>query len=189
MNWALRFQQASSKADFGGSNPSVGDVQTRLNALGAQLTVDGAYGPASINAVKTFQSAHGLSVDGKVGPMTLNALGFTGANSMVSGGASGVKPSGSGESVISNIASQFQDLVAFAQKYGQSVIQGTGIAPGFKATRASVVNSFVPWSGPLEGNLNYPYTDAHGLVTTGMGNLIDAMAPGQILNVPGKVVG
>jgi GH24 family phage-related lysozyme (muramidase) len=73
----------------------------------------------------------------------------------------------------------FDTLVAFARKYGQSITQGSGIAPGFQATRASVVNSFVPWSTPLEGNEHFPYTDAEGLVTTALGDLIDGLAAGQ----------
>jgi GH24 family phage-related lysozyme (muramidase) len=73
----------------------------------------------------------------------------------------------------------FDALVAFAKKYGQSVVQGSGVAPGFQATRASVVDSFVNWSKPLEGLEDFPYTDAEGLVTTGLGDLIDAMGPGQ----------
>jgi GH24 family phage-related lysozyme (muramidase) len=77
----------------------------------------------------------------------------------------------------------FDALVAFAQKYGQSVVQGSGVAPGFQATRAAVVNSFVDWSKPLEVLETYPYTDAEGLVTTGLGNLVDALAPGQQMHV------
>ena len=77
---------------------------------------------------------------------------------------------------------EFDSLIAFAHKYGQSVTQGSGIAPGFQATRASVVDSFVNWSKPLEGLETYPYTDAEGLVTTGMGNLLDALAPGQTMH-------
>jgi GH24 family phage-related lysozyme (muramidase) len=80
-------------------------------------------------------------------------------------------------------SSTFAALVAFAKKYGQKWYQADGIAPGFKATRASVVKSFVDWSTAFEGYINYPYTDAEGLVTTGMGDLIDAMAPGQKMHV------
>jgi GH24 family phage-related lysozyme (muramidase) len=81
------------------------------------------------------------------------------------------------------VAPAFASLVAFANKYKQSVVQADGIAPGFRATRASVVQSFVPWSSPLEDYLDYPYTDAQGLVTTGMGNMIDSVAPGQKMGV------
>ena len=77
---------------------------------------------------------------------------------------------------------EFAALLAFAKKFGQSISQGAGVASGFAATRASVVNSFVGWSKPLEGLTNYPYTDAEGLVTTGLGNLIDAMAAGQTMH-------
>jgi GH24 family phage-related lysozyme (muramidase) len=77
---------------------------------------------------------------------------------------------------------EFDALVTFAQKFGQAVTQASGIAPGFQATRASVVDSFVGWSTPLEGMTNYPYTDAEGLVTTGMGDLIDGMASGQTMH-------
>lgn len=78
---------------------------------------------------------------------------------------------------------EFAALLAFAKKFGQTISQGSGIAPGFRATRASVVNSFTSWSGPFEGPLlPYPYTDAEGLVTVGTGNLIDAMASGQVMH-------
>jgi GH24 family phage-related lysozyme (muramidase) len=77
----------------------------------------------------------------------------------------------------------FDALIHFAQKYGQAITQGDGVAPGFRGTHASVANSFVSWSTPLEGMTDYPYTDAEGLVTVGMGNLIDAVAPGQKMHV------
>jgi GH24 family phage-related lysozyme (muramidase) len=82
--------------------------------------------------------------------------------------------------------SEFAQLADFARKFGQKVVQSSGLAPGFRATRASVVSSFVPWSKPLEGYTDFPYTDAHGLVTIGMGNMIDAPAAGQTL---GKTCG
>lgn len=180
-----------SNVGFGGSTVTVGDVQVKLNALGAQppLTPDGVAGPKTTQAVLAFQSANGLTADGKVGPLTLAALGFNGASAMVPGLPSGAQGNtatqvGTG-SLVSALAQQFADLVAFAQKYGQTVVQGVGIAPGFQATHASVVNSFVPWSSPLEGWTDFPYTDAHGLITTGMGNLIDSVQPGQVLNQGG----
>ena len=75
---------------------------------------------------------------------------------------------------------EYDALVAFAHKFGQSVVQGSGVAPGFQATRASVVDTFIPWSGPFEGPLlPYPYTDVDGWVTTGTGQMIDAGASGQ----------
>jgi peptidoglycan hydrolase-like protein with peptidoglycan-binding domain len=66
----------------GSSGSAVRVLQTELNtsevgcALG-HLKVDGAFGPATLKAVKKFQSDWRLSVDGIVGPKTwyqLNAV-------------------------------------------------------------------------------------------------------------------
>jgi len=49
-------------------------VQARLDANGACLAVDGAFGPITRRAVLGFQAAHGLARDGVVGPRTWGAL-------------------------------------------------------------------------------------------------------------------
>jgi peptidoglycan hydrolase-like protein with peptidoglycan-binding domain len=55
-------------------NGSTGDavkaLQTQLNVEGANLTVDGNFGPQTEQAVKDFQQRHSLTVDGIVGPKT-----------------------------------------------------------------------------------------------------------------------
>ncbi|GHH80837.1 hypothetical protein GCM10018781_62130 [Kitasatospora indigofera] len=52
----------------------VTELQRRLNGRGASLTVDGDFGPATLAAVKSFQSANGLGPDGLVGPATKAGL-------------------------------------------------------------------------------------------------------------------
>src|SRR3984893_2795274 len=74
--------QVSSGAQAGGNpvltqgdtGPAVQTLQTRLNVWGATLTVDGNFGPATLAAVKAFQTAQKLTVDGIVGPQTWSAL-------------------------------------------------------------------------------------------------------------------
>jgi hypothetical protein len=58
----------------GDTGAAVKSLQTRLNAWGAALAVNGDFGASTLAAVKTFQTAHHLSVDGVVGPITWAAL-------------------------------------------------------------------------------------------------------------------
>jgi peptidoglycan hydrolase-like protein with peptidoglycan-binding domain len=60
----------------GATGAAVQTLQTRLNVWGANppLTVDGDFGPATLAAVKAFQTEQNLTVDGIVGPQTWAAL-------------------------------------------------------------------------------------------------------------------
>ena len=58
-----------------GSPPhQVRAVQRLLNARGADLRVDGAWGPATARAVQRVQAAAGLPASGRVGPRTAAVL-------------------------------------------------------------------------------------------------------------------
>jgi GH24 family phage-related lysozyme (muramidase) len=139
-------------------------VQAKINSLGyaPALVVDGISGLKTTAALSWARAKFGLPAGG-LDSALLSKLGISPSV------APTTAPTG-----------DFAPLATFAQKYGQTVSQGFGIAPGFQATRASVVDSFIPWSGPFEGPLlPYAYTDVDGWVTTGTGNMIDAAAPGQ----------
>lgn len=58
----------------GMKSDAVRAVQCALQAAGAQLVPDGAFGDITEAAVRRFQAAHGLKVDGQVGPLTGAAL-------------------------------------------------------------------------------------------------------------------
>ena len=58
----------------GSTGGSVKILQVGLNGKGYGLVGDGAFGPATYNAVRKFQSDNGLQVDGVVGPQTWEAL-------------------------------------------------------------------------------------------------------------------
>ena len=64
---------------MGARGPDVERLQGSLNASGAAIEVDGAFGPKTRAAVVSFQRHHDLSVDGVVGPQTWGALGAGGA--------------------------------------------------------------------------------------------------------------
>jgi putative chitinase len=58
----------------GGSGAPVMRMQNLLATHGYSLTADGAFGPATAQAVKQFQASEGLPSDGVVGPTTWAAL-------------------------------------------------------------------------------------------------------------------
>ena len=54
----------------------VAKVQMALNSNGAQLNVDGKWGPSTSAALKSYQSAHGLKPTGRMDGATAKALGM-----------------------------------------------------------------------------------------------------------------
>lgn len=60
---------------------TVTKLQERLNQNGANLEVDGKFGPKTLQAVKTYQQENNLTVDGIVGENTWGALNKTSSSS------------------------------------------------------------------------------------------------------------
>lgn len=72
--------QAATRLKKGSRGDEVIKLQTALKELGYYTkTVDGAYGPSTIAAVKAFQAKNGLEADGIAGPETLAKLYGTSA--------------------------------------------------------------------------------------------------------------
>jgi len=59
---------------IGSSGSPVRQLQQALANKGYSLSVDGAFGPMTQNAVKSFQSSQGIAVDGIVGSVTWGRL-------------------------------------------------------------------------------------------------------------------
>ncbi|MEO6699992.1 MAG: peptidoglycan-binding protein [Jatrophihabitantaceae bacterium] len=73
----------STTLQEGSTGSCVVSLQQRLNQLGATLTVDGNFGPATKNAVLAFQGRSSIGFDGVVGPTTqahLNSPGSVNLN-------------------------------------------------------------------------------------------------------------
>lgn len=59
---------------MGDQGSDVAEIQGQLANLGYDVVADGDYGPATVEAVKSFQSTQGMEADGLVGPSTYSAL-------------------------------------------------------------------------------------------------------------------
>lgn len=61
-------------AKVGDNSPYIADLQNMLIRKGAKITADGAFGPKTEQAVRTFQQNNGLKVTGQIDTDTLNKL-------------------------------------------------------------------------------------------------------------------
>ncbi|WP_338017408.1 peptidoglycan-binding protein [Streptomyces adustus] len=126
----------------------VTELQSLLNHHGADLAVDGDFGPMTASAVRDFQVEKGLSVDGKVGPNTKAAL--YGAVTPPSS-----TPPGGGYSKMLDVAEAEVGTVAGsarANSYGQAV--GVSLSTSNYAWCAT----FVSWVAQQTGATSYRHT-------------------------------
>ena len=65
---------SASAFRVGDQGTEVAEIQGQLVRLGYDVSADGDFGPATAEAVKVFQSSHGMDADGQVGPSTYTAL-------------------------------------------------------------------------------------------------------------------
>lgn len=77
----LNSPQCPADISQGDSGGCVTELQNLLDDHGANIAIDGSFGPATQAAVQSFQSSTGLTADGIVGPNTKNAL-YNGSSSV-----------------------------------------------------------------------------------------------------------
>lgn len=112
--------QSSEKLREGSRGGAVSDLQSALNNSGANLAVDGVFGPLTNSAVKDYQSSNGLLVDGVVGPETRGSL--NGGASAPSGGAS--TPAASSSSSGNSIVDAARSAIGTPYSWGGSSMGG-----------------------------------------------------------------
>jgi peptidoglycan hydrolase-like protein with peptidoglycan-binding domain len=79
------FSALVSTVQQGSTGPAVQALQIQLVKHGSSISTDGDFGPATGTAVRSFQSAHGLTSDGIVGQATWQELLGTGGGGSTPG--------------------------------------------------------------------------------------------------------
>ncbi len=159
----------------GARGTAVKEMQNLLRKKGYNIAADGVFGPKTLAAVRSFQSARHLAVDGIVGPKTWAALRGAGGSSGTSGtGSSGgsVGPTktvvgyqsgrkttvkvayvGQGEWMNVKCAAAYKNMLAAARKAGVNL----GTTDGYRtyAEQASLYRRYGPGRAARPGYSNH----------------------------------
>jgi peptidoglycan hydrolase-like protein with peptidoglycan-binding domain len=153
----------------------VTELQSLLNHHGAELAVDGDFGPLTEAAVRDFQAEKGLLIDGIVGPQTKSALyGLV---------TPPPPPPGGGAANMLNVAAAEVGVIegsARANSYGSSV--GLSLSTSSYAWCAV----FVSWVARQTGATSYRNSYVRGWVTQARNgayglSVTTSPAPGDIV--------
>lgn len=138
----------------GSSGSTVKQIQTKLKNWGYYSgSVDGVYGSATEQAVKSFQKKNGLTVDGKVGPQTQKALGISGGSA---------SETGSGDVAL---LARLISAEARGEPYNGQVAVGAVVLnrmkhPSFPNTMSGVIYQPGAFSCMGDGQFNQPVADS-----------------------------
>jgi peptidoglycan hydrolase-like protein with peptidoglycan-binding domain len=121
----------------GATGAAVETLQNRLNVWGATLTVDGNFGPATLAAVKAFQTAQKLTVDGVVGPQTWAAL-----NQNPGGPGAYPAPTGLTAGAVS-LAVSWDEVTVSGTAVASYTVQAVGLNGEVYAHETATTNSAV----------------------------------------------
>lgn len=136
--------QAPATIRFGSQGATVSDAQARLNAAGADLAVDGIFGPLTRAAAVAFQSGNGLAADGIIGPLTWRAL------TAGTGRSAGGEEAGSAESLpglrdrLASVSFALHNAVDSARAKAEGAalqVGGGGRRPAIPRAAASAVGT------------------------------------------------
>ena len=74
LSMSVSTSYAEGQFRVGDQGAEIEEIQGQLVLLGYDVMADGAYGPATVEAVKDFQKSCGIKADGLIGPATYSAL-------------------------------------------------------------------------------------------------------------------
>ena len=148
------FQPVSALSRLGSRGEEVKQIQTKLKDMGLYTgSVDGIFGPLTLQAVKKFQSNNGLVVDGIAGPKTLAKLGLTSSSGDSNRDANL-------ELLAKIISAEAKGEPYLGQVAVGAVIMNRVKHPSFPNTIAGVIYQQGAFSPVANGTINNPPTDS-----------------------------